>query len=77
MVDLLYSGAAAQRDAIRAAAFVAPVETKAGDAVRVEIEHRDGGPAIELLLPSRRKQLRKAIEFGPLAAGAGERHVWS
>ena len=76
VLDLLYSGTAAQRDAIRAAAFVAPVETSDGDAVRVEIEHRDGGPSIELLFPYRRKKLRKTIEFGQLAAGAGERHIW-
>jgi hypothetical protein len=76
-LDLLYHGAAAQRDAIRAAAFVAPVETADGDAVRAEFEHRDGGPAIELLLPYRRKKLRTTVEFGPLAAEPGERHIWS
>jgi hypothetical protein len=77
VLDMLHSGAAAQRDAIRAAAFVAPVETANGDAVCVEIEHRDGGPSLELLLPYQRKRLRKTFEFGQLAAGVGERHVWS
>lgn len=46
VLELLYSGAAAQRDAIRAVAFAATVETADGDAVRVEIEHRDGGPSL-------------------------------
>ena len=77
VLDLLYSGAAAERDAIRAAAFVAPVETADGDSVRVEIEHRDGGPALELLLPYRVMKLRKTVEFGPMAAGAAERRIWS
>jgi hypothetical protein len=76
VLDLLYEGVAAQRDSLRAAAFAAPVETSGGDAVRVEIEHRDGGPSLTLLLPYRRKKLRAATEFGHLAAGAGERHVW-
>jgi hypothetical protein len=76
-LDLLYRGAEGDRDAIRAAAFVAPVETPDGDSVRVAIEHRDGGPALELLLPYRRKKLRKTVELGPLAAGSAERRVWS
>jgi hypothetical protein len=77
VLDLLYEGAVATREGMRAAAFATPVETPDGDAVRVEIEHRDGGLAIALLLPYRRKKLRKAIEFGQLAAAAGERHIWA
>jgi hypothetical protein len=76
VLDLLYSDATADRDAIRAAAFAAPVETTDGDAVRVEIEHRDGGPSLALLLPYRRKPLRKTFEFGQLAAGVAERRIW-
>jgi hypothetical protein len=76
VLDLLYDGAVTQRDGLRAAAFVAPVETPDGDAVRVEAEHRDGGPALMLLLPYRRKKLRKAVEFGELTAAGGDRRVW-
>lgn len=76
VLDLLYDGAVAQRDGLRAAAFVAPVETSDGDAVRVEAEHRDGGPALTLLMPYRRKKLRKAVEFGQLTAAEGVRRVW-
>jgi hypothetical protein len=76
VLNLLYDGAAAERDGLRAAAFAAPVETPDGDAVRVEIEHRDGGPALAVLLPYRRKKLRKSFEYGQLAAEAGQRHVW-
>jgi hypothetical protein len=76
VLDLLYEGAVANRDGMRAAAFATPVETPDGDAVRVEMEHRDGGPAIALLLPYRRKKLRKAVEFGQPTAAAGERHIW-
>lgn len=76
VLDLLHEGAVSHRDGMRAAAFAIPVGTPDGDAVRVEIEHRDGGPAIALLLPYRRKKLHKTIEFGPLAAAAGERRIW-
>jgi hypothetical protein len=41
-----------------------------------EIEHRDGGPAVALLLPYRRKKLRKSVEFGEVSAAAGNRRVW-
>jgi hypothetical protein len=51
VLDLLYEGVVSNRDGMRAAAFATPVETPDGDAVRVEIEHRDGGPAIALVLP--------------------------
>jgi hypothetical protein len=76
VLDLLYDGAVTQRDGLRAAAFVAPVETPDGDAIRVEAEHRHGGPALMLLLPYRRKKLRKAVEFGQLTAAGGDRRVW-
>ena len=46
------------------------------DAVRVELEHRDGH-AISVLLPYKRKRLRRGLDFGDLSAGPGERRVWS
>ena len=76
VLDLLYEGVAAQRDGTRAVAFTSMVETTDGDAVRVEIEHQDGGPALALLLPYRRSRLRRSIEFGDLVATPGERRVW-
>lgn len=76
VLDLLYEGVAAQRDDIRAAAFASDVATELGDAVRAEIEHRDGGLAIALLLPYRRKGLRKRFEFGELVAEAAQRRIW-
>jgi len=75
-LELLYAGAAADRDVVRAVGFADLVETDAGEAVRAQVEHRDGGPAIGLLLPFARKRLRRGYEFGTLTASAGERHVW-
>jgi hypothetical protein len=76
VLDLLYEGATSMRDGLRAVAFVAPVTSADGDAVRVEIEHRDGGPAIELLLPFTMRRLRRGVQTGELVAGVGERRVW-
>jgi hypothetical protein len=76
VLDLLYESVAATRDGTRAAAFAAPVETEDGDAVRVGLEHRDGGPALELLLPYR-SEPNTTIEFGELSASPGDRHVWA
>jgi len=77
LLDLLYESMSAMRDGARAVAFVAHVETPEGDAVRVELEHRDGGPALVLLLPYRRRRLRRALETGDLVATPGERRVWT
>jgi hypothetical protein len=78
VLDLLYESATSMRDGFRAVAFVAPVTSAGGDAVRVEIEHRDGGPALELLLPfTMRRRLRRRVEAGELVASEGERRVWS
>jgi hypothetical protein len=76
VLDLLYERAASGRGDHRGAAFAAPVEMFDGDAVRVEIEHRDGGPALVLFLPDQRRKLRKSVEFGDVTAGTGKRRVW-
>ena len=65
-----------QNGAARPAAVAALVKTTAGDAVRVELEHRGGGPSLPLLLPYRRNPLDKTFEFGHLAAGVSERRIW-
>jgi hypothetical protein len=45
----------------------------------VELEHRDGGPALTLLLPYsvQRRRLRRSVEVGELTAAQGERRVWT
>jgi hypothetical protein len=77
VLDLLYESTLAMRDGSRAVAFVAPVESPDGDAVRVELEHRDGGPALVLLVPYRTRRLRRAVETGELVASPGERRIWT
>jgi hypothetical protein len=66
-----------RRDAYRAIGLVAAVTTTGGDAVRVEVEHRDGGPAITVLVPYVTKGLlRKSVSYGDAQASEGERQVW-
>jgi hypothetical protein len=77
VLELLREGVIAQRGEIRAAAFATDVTTESGDAARVEIEHRDGGPALALMLPYRRRGLRKKLELGELFAEAGQARVWT
>jgi hypothetical protein len=78
-LGMLYELATVMRDGTRAVAFVALVETSDGDAVRVELEHRNGGPALVLLLPfqTQRRKLRRVVETGELVATIGERRIWT
>jgi hypothetical protein len=76
MLEGLQEAAVRQRDGLRAAAFASAVDIEGGEAVRAEVEHRDGGPAVAVFLPYSRQRLRRGIEFGELRAGAAERLVW-
>jgi hypothetical protein len=75
VLDFLREAATAMREGTRATAFVAAVDTSDGDAIRVELEHRDGGPALVLLLRYRRRAFRRSVEYGELTAEEDERHV--
>jgi hypothetical protein len=63
------------RETIRAAALVANVRAKDSDAVRVELEHRDGH-AIIVLLPYQEKRFGRGIKYGSLTASPGSRQIW-
>jgi hypothetical protein len=78
VLDSLYAGAADRRDAYRAVGFVADVKANGSDAVRVEAEHRDGGPPLVVVMPYQRKGLvKKVITYGQMTAGPGERRIWT
>ncbi len=67
----------AGRRAYRAVAFVALVFTRTGDAVRVELEHRDGGPALVLLASCRVGRLVRRVTMGPVGGSVGCHLVWT
>ena len=75
VLETLYAGVLGERDDLRAAAFVADVLADGSDAISVRVEHRDGGPAIQIL-----QQFAKAgsgIEYGATSASGGDRRIWS
>jgi|HubBroStandDraft_1064217.scaffolds.fasta_scaffold350090_1 hypothetical protein len=78
LLNSLHEGARSQRASIRAAAFVADVTVpgEPSDAIRVDVEHADG-VAIAVLLPYSKRRLGRGIDYEPLRAAPGERHVWT
>ena len=75
VLQILFEGLRAERDTLRAAAVVSDVRLSDSDGVRVELEHAEG-QAIVVLLPYRRKRLRRGVEYGEISAGQGERQIW-
>ena len=77
ILELLYAGLRSERDALRASAVVAGVKygSPARDAIRVEIEHREGAH-LAVYMPYSKKGLRRRVEYGALEAGPGESRVW-
>jgi hypothetical protein len=67
--------ARAQAGEIRASAVCADVRADGGDAIRLDVEHRDGGPML-FLVPYRRRRLR-GYWFEPLAASPGTAVVFA
>lgn len=76
VLQVLVEGLRAERDTLRAAAVVSDVRLPDSDAVRVEVEHEEG-QAIVVLLPYRKKRLRRGVEFGETRAGQGDRQIWA
>jgi hypothetical protein len=77
LLHTLYSAARSTSTATRAAAFVSDVRLggpASGDAIRVELEHREG-VSLVVLLPYRRN--RGEVEYGDLSAQSGDRRVWT
>jgi hypothetical protein len=64
-----------ERDDLRAIAVVADVRWSDVDAIRVELEHREG-QAIAILLPYKKKRFGRGVEFGSLTAGQNSTQIW-
>jgi hypothetical protein len=62
------------RDELRAIAVCSDVRLPDSDAIRVELEHRDG-QAIAVLVPYK-KRFGQRVEYRDLRAGTAEKHVW-
>jgi hypothetical protein len=77
VIDACRTTLAERRDQLRAAAVVADVRLpdNGSDAIRVELEHTEG-PALTVLLPYSKKRFGRGIDYRPIQAGAGTRHIW-
>jgi hypothetical protein len=74
LLAALYKGLATRAQDLRAAAIVSGVKLSSGeDAIRVEIEHREGG-ALGVVIPYKKRG--RNFAYGDLAAMAGEHRVW-
>jgi hypothetical protein len=76
ILNLLYQGARESAGTRRAVAFVADVRIEGGDAIRVELEHREG-TSLALVIPYTRSRFRKTISLGQMSGGVGESKIWS
>jgi hypothetical protein len=74
--DILVQGYRKQRDGLRAVALVADVRADGSDAMQVEIEHREG-QAIFLLMPYKKRRLKRGVDYGDLTAGAARPQIWN
>jgi hypothetical protein len=64
-----------ERESLRAVALVSDI-LATSDAIRVELEHRDGH-ALAVFLPYTKKRLPRGVEFGDLEARPCTQKVWS
>jgi hypothetical protein len=76
VIDTLYAGVLNDRDGLRAAAIVADVRVEGSDAIRVRFEHRDGGPAMEILVRYAKKRFGSGIEYRETSVSGTDRQVW-
>ena len=71
----IVAGLRRERDRLRAVALVADVRAGDGDAIRVELEHREG-QAIVVLLRYKKKRFGRGADYGELTAGVGAQRIW-
>jgi len=77
VLRMLVEGARATRTENRAVAFVSDVKLSDGsDAIRVEMEHREG-VALAVVAPYRRRRFGRLVNLGSLSASAAEPRVWT
>ena len=76
VLDALYRAAVQSVGSLRAVAFVADVRVTGGDAVRVELEHKDG-IGLTLLALYSRSGGEGLVTFEEMTVGVGTRRIFS
>lgn len=75
VLSLLLDGVRQRSSTLRAVALVADVRANGGDAIRAELEHREG-PVMTVLLAYKKRRFGRGVEYGDLSAGVAERRIW-
>ncbi|MFL6109612.1 MAG: hypothetical protein ACJ72L_21815 [Marmoricola sp.] len=77
VLDLLYEGCRSWRDQIDAVALVSDVRLQSSsDAVRVDLEHRDGH-TLSIVTPYQIKRFGRGVETGQMSVSSGVPRIWN
>jgi hypothetical protein len=76
VLSSLVDGFRQNRAGLRAVAMCSDVRLPDSDAVRVELEHRDGH-AVAVLLPYKKKRFGRGMEYSDLRGGSADQRVWA
>ena len=77
VVRALAEAADAERERLRAVAIACDVVLPdGGDAVRVQLEHREG-VALEVLVPYRRRRFSRKLTHGEMKVSSGDARLWT
>jgi hypothetical protein len=74
--ELLLDGMRHAREKFRAIAICLDVRLSDSDAIRVELEHRDG-QALAVLLPYKKKRLGRDLGYQDLCAATSDKTIWT
>lgn len=75
VLALLYEAAGNSATSLRAVAFVAAVRVADADAIRVELEHKEG-IAMAVVIPYRRDAATETVTVGAMRATANPLRIW-
>jgi hypothetical protein len=76
VLSSLLDGFRRTREDLRAVAVCSDVRLPDADAVRVELEHRDG-QAMTVLLPYKKKRFGRGVDYEDLRGGTTDKQVWT
>jgi hypothetical protein len=72
----LVEGARTERERLRAVALASDVTVRGGgDAIRVQLEHREGA-VLEIVVPYRRRRFGGKVSLGEMSVSDGDGQIW-
>ena len=76
VLSLLVEGLRLERADLRAVALCSDVGLSDSEAIRVELEHRDGH-AMAVLMPYKKKRFGRTVEYDDLRGGTADKQIWT